>query len=196
MHLDELTGLILAGGAGRRMGGRDKGLVTLDGRALVDWTAERLRPQVGRLWISANRNAEQYAALAEHIVADRLDGFQGPLAGIAAALAVIETPWLLTCPCDTPRLPVDLGARLAAALAADPAADLAIAADSQREHPLHALLPAHLAPNLDAYLAAGGRSVHGWLTGLRVAVARFDDADRPFANLNDTEQLAGIRAAG
>jgi molybdenum cofactor guanylyltransferase len=178
------------------MGGRDKGLVTLDGRALVDWTAERLRPQVGRLWISANRNAEQYAALAEHIVADRLDGFQGPLAGIAAALAVIETPWLLTCPCDTPRLPVDLGARLAAALAADPAADLAIAADSQREHPLHALLPAHLAPNLDAYLAAGGRSVHGWLTGLRVAVARFDDADRPFANLNDTEQLAGIRAAG
>lgn len=196
MHLDELTGLILAGGAGRRMGGRDKGLVTLDGRALVDWTAERLRPQVGRLWISANRNAEQYAALAEHIVADRLDGFQGPLAGIAAALAVIETPWLLTCPCDTPRLPVDLGARLAAALAADPAADLAIAADAEREHPLHALLPAHLAPSLDAYLAAGGRSVHGWLAGLRVAAARFDDADRPFANLNDADQLAGMRPTG
>ena len=191
MHLSAITGLILAGGAGRRMGGLDKGLVEVDGRPLAAWTAERLRPQVGRLWISANRNRERYAALAERVVPDRLADYQGPLAGIAAALAVVETPWLLTCPCDTPRLPVDLGARLAAALAADPAADLAVAADSQREHPLHALLPARLAPGLDAYLAAGGRSVRGWLAGLRPVVVRFD-GDGAFANLNNPAELLDV----
>ena len=195
---DDITGLILAGGAGRRMGGQDKGLVELNGRALAAWTAAALRPQVGRLWISANRNAERYAPLAERVVADRLTGYQGPLAGIAATLAVMETPWLLTSPCDTPWLPADLGDRLGRALAADAAADLAVAADPERRHPLHALLPARLAHGLDAYLADGGRSVRGWLDALRPAVVTFDDGARAFANLNSVEDLktlAGSAAA-
>ena len=192
MDRADLTGLILAGGAGRRMGGVDKGLVELRGRPLAAWTADRLRPQVGRLWISANRNAKRYACLAERVIADRLDGYQGPLAGIAAALAMIETPWLLTTPCDTPLLPADLGTRLAAALATDPGADLAVAAAPDRQHPLHALLPARLAPRLDGYLAADRRSVRGWLAGLNVAVAVFDDGERAFANLNRPEELARL----
>ncbi len=192
MHRNDITGLILAGGAGRRMGGVDKGLVDLDGRPLAAWTADVLRLQTRHLWISANRNAERYAALAERVIADRLDGYQGPLAGIAAALAVIETPWLLTSPCDTPLLPTDLGIRLAAALAADPAAALAIAADSERQHPLHALLPARLAPSLDDYLAKGDRSVGGWLAGLKPAVATFVDAGNAFANLNSSAELQGL----
>jgi molybdopterin-guanine dinucleotide biosynthesis protein A len=175
------------------MGGRDKGLVAVDGRPLAAWTADALRPQVGRLWISANRNTERYAELAERVIADRLPGYQGPLAGIAAALAVAETPWLLTCPCDTPGLPADLGSRLAAALAEDQEADLAIAADTERRHPLHALLPVRLATSLNAYLADGGRSVRGWLAGLRVAVASFRDGSRAFANLNSVEDLPAQR---
>ena len=192
---DDITGLILAGGAGRRMGGQDKGLVELNGRALAAWTAAALRPQVGRLWISANRNAERYAPLAERVVADRLTGYQGPLAGIAATLAVMETPWLLTSPCDTPWLPADLGDRLGRALAADAAADLAVAADPERRHPLHALLPAGVAPDLDAYLADGGRSVRGWLDTLKAAVVTFDDGARAFANLNSAEDLKTLAAS-
>jgi molybdopterin-guanine dinucleotide biosynthesis protein A len=192
MHRNDITGLILAGGAGRRMGGRDKGLVEVEGRPLVAWTADALRPQAGRLWISANRNAGRYAPLAERVIADRLDGFQGPLAGIAAALAVTESTWLLTAPCDTPLLPADLGKRLAAALAAEPAADLAIAADTVRQHPLHALLPTRLAPGLDAYLAEGGRSVRGWLAGLRPAVVTFASSTHAFANFNSPAQLASL----
>ena len=174
------------------MGGRDKGLVELDGRPLAAWTADTLRPQVDRLWISANRNAERYALFADRVIADRLDGYQGPLAGIAAALGVLETPWLLISPCDTPLLPADLGSRLARALGANPGADIAIAADTECRHPLHALLSARLAPGLDAYLAAGGRSVHGWLAGLSVTVVVFDDATQAFANLNDSGELAAL----
>jgi molybdopterin-guanine dinucleotide biosynthesis protein A len=191
----EIIGLMLAGGAGRRMGGVDKGLVELNDRPLAAWTAARLRPQVGRLWISANRNADRYSALAERVVADRLDDYQGPLAGIAATLAVVETPWLLSSPCDTPCLPADLCARLAAALAAAPSADLAIAADAEREHPLHALMPARLAPDLDAYLAGGGRSVRGWLAGLKPVVVGFADGAQAFANLNSPDALADWQAS-
>ncbi|MGD9299477.1 molybdenum cofactor guanylyltransferase MobA [Thiohalocapsa sp.] len=195
MNANDVTGLILAGGAGRRMGGRDKGLVELNGRPLVAWTAAALRPQAGRLWISANRNTERYASLAERVIVDRLAGYQGPLAGIAAALAVLQTPWLLTSPCDTPRLPADLGARLASALTANPTADLAIAADCERRHPLHALLPAHLAARLEAYLSGGGRSVRGWLDLLNPAVVTFNDGARAFANLNSLEDLAILTPA-
>ncbi len=192
MSPSDITGLVLAGGAGRRMGGRDKGLIDLNGRPLAAWTADALRPQVGRLWISANRNIERYAGLAERVIPDRLDGYQGPLAGIAATLAAVDTPWLLTAPCDTPLLPADLATRLAAALAADPSADLAVAADSERQHPLHALLPARLAASLDAYLAAGGRSVHGWLEAQAVALADFSAVPRAFSNANRPEDLAHL----
>ena len=121
----QLTGLILAGGQARRMGGQDKGLIPLAGRPLIAWVIAALAPQVGRILISANRNQAAYAAFGHPVIGDEaggteLTGFQGPLAGIAAAMTRMETPWLLTLPCDAPLAPTDLASRLAAALVHGP----------------------------------------------------------------------------
>ena len=118
---DQITGLILAGGQARRMGGQDKGLIPLAGRPLIAWVIAALTPQVGRILISANRNQAAYAAFGHPVIGDEavgaeLAGFQGPLAGIAAAMTRMETPWLLTLPCDAPLAPADLAPRLAASL--------------------------------------------------------------------------------
>ena len=122
---NSITGLILAGGRARRMGGEDKGLIPLAGRPLIAWVIAALAPQVGRILISANRNQAAYAAFGHPVIGDEaggteLTGFQGPLAGIAAAMTRMETPWLLTLPCDAPLAPADLASRLAAALVHGP----------------------------------------------------------------------------
>jgi len=181
---ENITGLVLAGGAARRMGGVDKGLTVLGERPLIDWVVEALRPQTLTLLISANRNLDRYAATGCPVVTDRLEDFQGPLAGIAAGMRRIDTAWLLVSPCDTPLIPRDLGLRLADALAAQ-AARIAIAADPHRTHPLHALIPRTAAADLDDYLASGGRSVGGWLERHAVATARFDGSPSLFSNLNN-----------
>ena len=116
---EAVTGVILAGGQARRMGGRDKGLVSFRGRPLVDWViVAGLRPQVAALAINANRNEQAYAALGYPVIADRIEGFQGPLAGFASAMAAAGTPWIVTVPCDGPFLAPDLVERLCAALGA------------------------------------------------------------------------------
>ena len=173
------------------MQGRDKGLIALAGRPLIAYAAERLRPQVASLWISANRNRERYRVFAERVISDDLDGFQGPLAGIATALAAAETPWLLVAPCDTPLLPADLGRRLADGLGAQRAA-IAIAADRERVQPLHALIPTTAAADLGRYLATGERSVMGWLARHRLAIVAFADAGDDFRNVNTPENLAAL----
>jgi molybdopterin-guanine dinucleotide biosynthesis protein A len=185
----DITGLILAGGAARRMDGQDKGLLAAAGRPLVAWVAERLRAQVASLWISANRNGDSYLRHADQVLADDLTGFQGPLAGIAAGLARTPTNWLMTTPCDTPLIPLDLGERLAAGITAEHAR-LAIAADDERVHPLHALIPADIGADLNAYLAAGGRSMQGWLRHHRVAVVQYADDNGAFTNANTPDELA------
>lgn len=179
---ERVTGVILAGGQGRRMGGLDKGLVEYRGRPLVAQVLAALRPQVGPLLISANRNQDRYRAHGVPVIADDLAGFQGPLAGIAAALAVATTPWILCVPCDTPHLPPDLALRLAAALQGD--RELAVAHDGVRPHPLHALLPVTLAADLGAFLAAGERQTRAWQARLRLAQVDFSDHPGAFANLN------------
>ena len=205
--MDRVIGLVLAGGGGRRMGGKDKGLIALDGRPLVHWVVEALQPQCASLLISANRHQERYAELGWPVVADdkRLgldsstEPYQGPLAGIATALAQIkdwtqrqpQTPikgvsgpaWLLVSPCDTPRIPTDLGPRLWAALQSQQAR-ITIAADQERSHPLHALIPTDIGADLDDYLRCGGRSVLGWLARHQIATANIDQVPSPFLNLN------------
>lgn len=204
---DRISGLVLAGGGGRRMGGKDKGLIEHDGRPLVHWVVEALRPQTASLLISANRNQERYAELGWPVIADdkRLgldsstEAYQGPLAGIATALAQLKTlmqrqsrspikcvsnpAWLLVSPCDTPLIPADLGPRLWAVLRAQKAR-IAIAADQERSQPLHALIPTDVGADLDDYLRCGSRSVLGWLARHEVATANFDQAPSPFRNLN------------
>jgi molybdopterin-guanine dinucleotide biosynthesis protein A len=188
--VDELHALILAGGRGSRMGGVDKGLQLLAGRPLVSHVIDRLAPQAGRVWISANRNLAAYAALGHEVLPDPAGlGFAGPLAGMLAGLnALPDDAWLLTAPCDCPHLPPDLAQRLFAA--AQPHG-LAFA-QAAREHPTHALLHARLRAPLAAHLQGGGRAVLGWMHSQPHGVARFGD-EAAFANLNTLAELESPR---
>jgi molybdopterin-guanine dinucleotide biosynthesis protein A len=190
---DAITGVVLAGGQGRRMGGVDKGLVELDGRPLVAWVLERLAPQVGSMLINANQNAERYAAFGHPVVSDAVGGFAGPLAGLHAALAAARTAWVATAPCDSPFLPRDLVARLAAAAAASNAT-LAVARTFDQPHPVFALVRVDVAPHLAAFLAAGGRKIDAWYATLAVAEVPFDDEAAAFRNINTAAELAAAHA--
>lgn len=190
----DITGLILAGGRGQRMGGADKGLQLHAGRPLVAYVAERLAPQVDRLLISANRNPETYAALGHPVVADRIEGFAGPLAGIHAGLAASTTPLLATAPCDTPFLPLDLIDRLRAALLlAD--AEIAVAATGTGLHPTFALMRREVLASLAAYLADGHHRMQEWCRSRALCVVDFAD-ERAFANINTLDDLALLGRAG
>ncbi len=190
-----VTGGILAGGRGRRMGGIDKGLALLEGRPLAAWVLEGLRPQVEHLLISANRNRDEYARLGVPVVADRLADFQGPLAGIAALLAACEDDWLVTVPCDAPHPPPDLVERLWQARA-EAGAMLALAHDGRRLQPAHALIPRRLLPVLEADLANGERRLQAWLEAQGAAIADFSDRPGAFCNLNRPEDYAALAEAG
>ena len=188
-----ITGIILAGGQARRMGGVDKGLVPFAGRPLIEWVIEGLRPQVNTLLINANRNLDSYAAYGLPVIGDLEPGFQGPLAGIHSAMQAARTDWIITVPCDGPYPAPDLVERLVAALrAAD--AELAVATDGVRIQPVHALLPVRLAASLADALSAGERKVDRWYARHRVAHADFSDRPDCFLNINtraEADQLVG-----
>jgi molybdopterin molybdotransferase len=191
MNKESISGLILAGGRGTRMGSVDKGLQAFGGTTMAAQVLARLAPQVGAMAINANRNLATYAALGVPVWADETSGFPGPLAGLQAGLRHCATPYLLSAPCDSPFLPADLAARLHAGLvAAD--ADLAVAVteeNGQRQvHPVFCLLKAGLEPVLSAYLAEGGRRMDGWYGRVKVAEVLFDDADA-FRNINTLDEL-------
>ncbi len=183
-----VTGLVLAGGKGRRMGGVDKGLVSLHGRPLVQHVIERLRPQVATLLINANQNTERYAAFGHPVVADDVAGFAGPLAGLQAGLARAQTPLLVTAPCDSPFLPLDLVQRLLTGLEAAQA-QLAVARTGDQPHPVFALCRREVLAGLTAFLAAGGRKIDAWYAALKVVEVPFDDCADAFSNINTLEEL-------
>jgi molybdopterin-guanine dinucleotide biosynthesis protein A len=184
----DVTGIVLAGGQGRRMGGVDKGLVELAGRPMVAHVIERLAPQVGAILINANQNAAAYAALDYPVVPDAVAGYAGPLAGLHAGLSRASTDFVVTVPCDSPFLPADLVARLAAGLAHAGAA-LAVAKTFEQPHPVFALVRRDLLPNLTAFLAAGGRKIDSWYAGLAVIEVPFDDCADAFRNINTRDEL-------
>lgn len=186
-----VTGVILAGGAGRRMGGLDKGLVPVAGRPLVEWVIDALAPQVATLLISANRNLDRYGAHGYPVVEDADRGFQGPLAGILTAMRAASTPWILTLPCDGPRPPPDLRERLARSLHEQGGA-LAVATDGRRQQSLHALVPVALAASLAAFLAEGERKVALWQARHRIALADFSDCPDGFVNINSSDEARAI----
>lgn len=190
---ESITGVVLAGGLARRMGGEDKGLMALAGRPMIAHVLDALRPQVGPVLINANRNGERYAAFGHAVVADSVAGFLGPLAGVSAALRHCTTEYLVTVPCDAPLLAPDLVGRLHAACTAV-GADLAVASDGARLQPVFMLLRAALAPSLDAYLASGGRKIDIWYGGLRVAEADFADEPDSFVNVNDPGERQRVEA--
>ncbi len=184
----EVTGIVLAGGMGRRMGGIDKGLVELDGAPMVAHVLARLAPQVGEILINANQNLDRYAAFGHPVVADEVGGFAGPLAGLAAGMARAASAYVATVPCDSPFLPVDLVARLSAAMTG--ATELTVAKTFAQPHPVFALARRDVLPNLAAFLAGGGRKIDAWYAALRIVEVPFDDEEAAFRNINTADELA------
>ena len=189
-----VTGIVLAGGQGRRMGGVDKGLVELAGRPMVAHVLDRLRPQVADILINANQNSERYAALGHPVVPDAVGGFAGPLAGLHAGLTHATRKFAVTVPCDSPFLPGDLVARLSAALAAR-SAQLAVAKTFDQPHPVFCLVRRDVLPHLAAFLEAGGRKIDAWYATLTVVEVSFDDEADAFRNINTTDELAAATRA-
>ena len=191
----DVTGIVLAGGMGRRMGGVDKGLVELDGKSMVAHVLARLAPQVGSLLINANQNPDRYATFGYPVVADAVGGFAGPLAGLHAGMSASTTPFVVTVPCDSPFLPTDLVARLAAAMVQGNA-QLAVAKTADQPHPVFALVRRDVLPHLAAFLEGGGRKIDAWYATLRVVEGRFDDEEAAFRNINTADELAAASGAG
>jgi len=190
-----LGGLLLAGGEGRRMGGQDKGLLPLCGQPLAAHVLARLAPQLGWLAISANRSLDDYRrfGLPVWVDADTWQGM-GPLAALASAVDKLppHITLLQLAPCDTPDLPADLSATLAAALGGN--ADIALPVTPLGPQPACLLLRADVLASVAPYLAGGQRSIRGWLATQRVVEVPFADA-AAFANANDPATLAALAAA-
>lgn len=191
MNRPGISALILAGGLARRMGGADKGLIELAGRPMVAWILERLHPQTDEVIINANRNQQDYAAYGCAVVGDEVEGFAGPLAGMAAGLAATRNQWIATVPCDSPLVPDDLIARLWQALENE-SAELSVAEVEGRMQPVFALLPVDLLSDLREYLTSGGRKIDAWFSSHRFALADFSDTPRAFVNVNTPEEVEEV----
>jgi molybdopterin-guanine dinucleotide biosynthesis protein A len=202
IDIQDITGLILAGGRGSRMGGVDKGLQNFNGIPLALHTLMRLQMQVGRVMINANRNLAAYESFGAEVWPDVLDNYAGPLAGFLTGLERCETPYVLTVPCDSPLFPMDLAQRLGDALLAQDA-DLAMACapetDEQgtalRAQPVFCLLRVDLLESLVAFTQAGGRKIDQWTAKHKLALVNFNEASddaRAFANANTLEDLQAL----
>ena len=192
----DITGLVLAGGLGSRMGGVDKGLQLLHGVPMAEHALRRLQAQVGSTAINANRNLGAYEAMGCPVWPDALPDHPGPLAGFLAGLARCETPYLLTVPCDSPRFPTDLAARLAQALV-EQQADIAMAATfdagAEQVQPVFCLLKRSLRGSLQTFIEGGQRKIDRWTALHHCIVVRFDDA-QAFANANTLHELERLNA--
>ena len=192
---DEVTGLVLAGGRGSRMGGLDKGLQLHRGVPLALHAMLRLAPQVGQVMINANRNLGAYESFGVPVWPDALPDFAGPLAGFLAGLEHCETPWLVTVPCDTPDFPLDLVERLARFAEAEHA-EIALAAcpqdGVQRAQPVFCLMRASLLESLVRYTHGGGRKIDRWTATQRAVEVPFDDP-RAFFNANTLAELQQLQ---
>jgi len=192
--VDDITGLVLAGGRGSRMGHVDKGLQLFRGYPMVMHVLMRLAPQVGPMLVNANQNLAVYEALGYPVVADQIANFAGPLAGLHAGLGAVDTPFLLCVPCDTPFLPGDLARRLAHGITEN-RADVAVARTGEQAHPVFCLMRRDLREHLAAYLTGGGRKIDAWYASLHVAEVRFDDNPDAFANINTQDELRRLEDA-
>jgi molybdenum cofactor guanylyltransferase len=189
-----VTGLILAGGKGSRMGGVDKGLQAFRGKRLVDHVYERLAPQVGGIVINANQNHDEYRTFGVRVVSDAIGGFAGPLAGFHAGLSISKRPFLASVPCDSPFLPEDLVERLYAKLD-ESGAELAVAKTGDQPHPVFSLMRRGVLDHLGDFLKAGGRKIDAWYATLTVVEVVFDDKAEAFSNINTLEELQSWEGA-
>ena len=187
-----ITGVILAGGRARRMGGQDKGLLSVDGQPMISYVIRALRPQVSELLVNANRHLDAYQALcACPVVSDALEGFAGPLAGMAVALQHATHDLILVVPCDSPLIGPDLAERLSAPVRAE-RADIAVASDGERMQPVFAVLRRDLLESLLAFLEGGGRKIDRWYPQHRVEEVAFTRQAGMFANINTPEDVRDV----
>lgn len=197
----QITGLVLAGGRGSRMGGVDKGLQAHGGSTLAQHALRRLQAQVGRCMVNANRHLADYARFGVPVWPDELPDYAGPLAGFITGLRHCDTEWLVTVPCDSPLFPEDLVARMAArigqagsdiAVALAPEAD-AGAATGLRPQPVFCLMHTRVLPALERFVAGGGRKIDAWTQTQASVLVPFDDA-RAFLNVNTLAELQALEA--
>jgi molybdopterin-guanine dinucleotide biosynthesis protein A len=195
-----ITGLILAGGRGARMGGVDKGLQNFNGTPLTLHTLMRLQMQdavtVSEMMIIANRNLSAYESFGVQVWPDSTDNFAGPLAGFLTGLERCETDLLLTVPCDSPLFPLNLTQRLLDTLIAEDA-EIAVAAakeedGSVRAQPVFCLMRVSLLESLVKFMQSGGRKIDAWTAQHKTVLVPFDTDDvdpRAFFNANTLEEL-------
>lgn len=186
-----VTGIILAGGLARRMGGVDKGLIPFLGNPMITHVVNQLKPQVEHILINANREIERYQALGLPVIQDQIADFAGPLAGLHTGMKHAETEFVLSIPCDSPLLPNNLVTHLMNALQENNA-DIAIAKTGQQTHPVFCLCRTNLVADLDAFLTAGGRKVEDWQKKHHLSMVNFDDQSMAFSNINTLDDLAEL----
>jgi len=168
-----ISGIVLAGGRGSRMGGVDKGWVDFLGKPMIGHVIQRLKPQVDEILINANRELERYSALGYPVVTDEIEDFAGPLAGLHKGMSMARHPYVITVPCDSPLLPLNLVGRLMNGLI-ERDADLAVAKTGQQAHPVFCLCRRTLLPHLDRFLKDGGRKIDAWYSTLEVIEVSFN----------------------
>jgi molybdenum cofactor guanylyltransferase len=190
---ESITAVVLAGGKGRRFEGRDKGLIEFHQRPIVAHVIDALIPQVAGVMINANRSVAQYESFGYPVINDELSGFQGPLAGFAAAMENAPTSHVLILPCDGPFILPDYARRMARALIAG-GAEMAVAHDGERMQPVHALIPVRLLDSLKAFLDSGERKIDRWYVRHSVAMVDFTGLSNMFKNINTQEQLRELEA--
>ena len=192
---EHITGLILAGGRAQRMGGIDKGLIPFQGKPLIESAISRLKPQVSTILINANRSITKYSHYGYPVLMDETPDFSGPLAGFSVGLKHCKTPYLLTSPCDSPLLPVDLAKKMAAQLDNN---DLELVFASSKEgdgkiwsQPVFCLMKSDLQDSLDAFLSKGDLKIDRWFKELRSGTVVFENP-QAFSNVNTPEELADL----
>jgi molybdenum cofactor guanylyltransferase len=192
INLNDITGVILAGGRAKRMGGQDKGLLNINGQAMIELIIERLSPQVGHLVINANRHLKQYRKFNFPVISDdNSTEFHGPLAGMLCALKSCTTKYILSTPCDSPFFPADLSTRLLSTLMKDNA-DICVVHDGQRMQPVFVLIKTKLQESLQNYLDNGDRKIDLWYKQHHVVLADFSDYNDISLNINTPDELQNL----
>ncbi len=187
----QITGVILAGGMGRRMNGVDKGLVLLNGRQMISYVIETLKPHVHEVVVNANRNIDQYQQFGATVVADSTEGYQGPLAGVEAGIAQAKTPWIYTCPCDSPLQSALLLPHMWQQIK-NTDATIGVAFDGERTHPVFSLLQVSLLGSLRSYLAGGDRKIDRWFEQHKLLTIDCSKYAASFVNINTEEELVDV----
>jgi len=189
---DAVTAVVLAGGMGRRMGGADKGLVRLHNKEMIVWVVEKLKPVVNHVIVNANRNLDSYQSLQDlegiELVADSLDGFQGPLAGFEAGMSATKTDWIYVCPCDSPAQSPDLLPHMFDTVMQENA-EIGMAFDGKRTHPVFCLIKSELLSSLHEYLQSGERKIDLWFKQHHCIQVDCSDYAQSFININTEEEL-------